>query len=326
MAFTVEWGSGIEMGAVPVLSANRLNATADAVTVKTGVYSLKLVGSSTVGAGYVYWTRSGNYLDVGAWVNPRGTPTYPIRIELILNNADIVDVRYEDDRWNAYVKAVKVATGTIITTAQTWQHVQVRFYIADSGYIKTKIDGVADIDYSGDTLPSGAASIATFRLRQSGGAVQFISYFDDIVFGTGDWPGDIRFDRIVPDSDDTAEWTPSAGGDNYALVDEIPPSDADYVTGGSVPTVTDKYTLSDWSGTAKTPQFVVAWARAQKDTAGTIQLDLGVDSNGTEDTTGGEDISTTYEYYDHISVLNPDGDVAWDEAAIDALKVVIRTA
>ena len=63
--------------------------------------------------------------------------------------------------------------------------------------------------------------------------------------------------------------------------------------------------------------------RAKQTTASGEQIEVGVDSNGTDDTTT-HNLSTNFAYYMHNMELNPDDAGAWEDADIDALKMRIE--
>lgn len=118
----------------------------------------------------------------------------------------------------------------------SWALWEVRMLSAVSGVIQVKVNGNLLIDYSGNTTGGSnkwwavlwAASgytWAPYGIGENG----HVWYLDNIVGGTGGWPGDIRADSIVPNSDvSVTGWTPSTGGNVYAVVDEIPVSVSDY--------------------------------------------------------------------------------------------------
>ena len=323
------YGTGYEMGVIPLASDHYpsgviINSTADYV--KTGTYSIRVTSSTTTER----WIRtpvpivtSQLYISAYVWNNTIGY----VSLGAVLDSGEVVELRKyaASNTWDLYVDGSLVQAGSISVPNEQFQHVQVYFNIDDSGSVASKIDGVDDIDYSGDTQPGAGNTIEYVRMLQDGITnYSGQSYWDDFSFGLGDWGGDIRFDAIVPNADDSVEWTPSTGADNYALVDERPPSAVDYVSAGS-PGLTDVYGLGDWSGTAKTPQFVTAWAYAKKDVAGDIQLQLFVDSNGEESAGSPLDLSTADAYYYHLAATDPDTDGAWSDSAIDALKIGVRS-
>lgn len=323
------YGTGYEMGAIPVTSDNYtpdvvINSRASYV--KTGTYSLGVKSNTTAER----WARvpvpvitSQLYVSTYVWNNTIGY----VSLGAILDSGEVVELRkYATGlTWDLYIDGSLVQAGSISVPNEQFQQVQVYFNIDNSGGVASKIDGVDDIDYSGDTQPGTGSTITHVRQLQDG-VINHSgqSYWDDFSFGLGDWGGDVRFDALLPNGDNSVQWTPSTGADNYALVDERPPSTADYVSAGS-PGLEDLYDLADWSGTAKTPQFVTAWAYAKKDVAGDIQLQLFVDSNGEESAGSPLDLSTADAYYYHLAATDPDTDGAWSDSAIDALKIGVRS-
>lgn len=318
MAFTPWFGTGFELGGLMFRLYSNVSLNSNASYVKTGTYSLKSDPGEWVDVEIE--EHSSAYVDVGSYVYPDIFDRH--RIIAYTTDGSTIEIRLSNSGyWDAYVDEVLVASGTRGVTADAYHNIQVRFHVDNSGYIRTRIDGVDDISYSGDTQPDTDTTIEKVRFYyDTGGIVS--GYWDDITVGTGGWPGDIRYDGLMPDGDDSVEWTPSAG-DNYAAVDEVPYSDADYVSAGS-PDLTDIYTMEDWSGSNKSPQFLVAWARAKKDAAEPRTLELVVSSGGSESSSGSFNVATTFTYYDHIFETDPDGS-AWSDTTIDALKAGIRS-
>lgn len=312
---TVLFGTGFELGANGVVTGDNSISSAE---VHTGVYSLYLGYGGTM---YAPISPAQNEIYVTMWVF--GGFDY---INLLLDSTTLVRLAYNvtSGCWDAYRgTSTLIASGTKpIPGADVWYCIQFRVTIDDSsGIVETWIDGVADIDFTGDTKPGSDTTINQLFAHQNvGGYV----YIDDITIATTQL-GDIRYDALQPDGDDTAEWAPSAGGDNYALVDEIPYSDADYLTSGSSPGGhTDKHTLEDWSSTGKSPQFCMCWVRAWKTAAGVRQIEHGIDSSGVEDTSGYYDMSTSGDFYSYPVESDPYTSGSFTPDSINSLKHVLR--
>ena len=196
--------------------------------------------------------------------------------------------------------------------------------IDNSGTIETKIDGTADISYNGDTYLSGSSNVEYVRMYVDARTYNTdIFYFDDVLVGTGDWPGDIRFaPAIVPDGDTAQkDWTPSTGSVNWDMVDEVPPNDDDYVSVGSA-NHKDLYTVSDWTpGTNEEAQFLVDWMRAKKESAESVMLRSVIKSGGVESSGGSLDLTTDYAYYSRIIDTEPSTGSSWTEATINAIEI-----
>jgi hypothetical protein len=256
---------------------------------------------------------------IGLWVDPaeQWNNDNGFSIELLLSTSEIIEIRWDGTNhiFDAWVDGVKVADGSE-APANEYFHVQFYAFIDNSGFIRTKIDGVLDINYSGDTLPAGATAQIThvyLTVNFSGNV-----YWDDFVLATGDYTGDIRVDYIAPTADTAQDdWTASAG-DSFSCIDEVPRSTADYIytqTNGHA----TELDLGAWTETNKTPVLVDAMGAAQQDAATGESLKVGVDSNGIDDTTEYA-LSTAWKYYHHYMAQDPDGPGAWDDAAIEALK------
>jgi hypothetical protein len=335
MAFSMDYGTGFEMGGstveqivAPENHNKQDNITASG-TAHTGSYSLRLQRVNGQVWIAVPTTGSPTDLYVGVWIQLDSEVVAITRVEALTDGDDIgIHFAATGDSWttDAYVAGVKVATGSVGIRSGEWGHLQVRFHLADAGHIATKVDGLADVDYSGDTKSGGATEITHVRLYLSDVALgSSYAYFDDFCFGTGGWPGDIRFEPLLPNADTaTINWDGSDGNqvDNYALVDEVPPSDADYVESVSNGDQ-DKYDFEDFTITNKDPIALVLWARAKKDEADAHQLKLIID-DGTEDVGAAQDLLTSYKYIHRVDTTKPSGG-AWTDAALDALEVGVES-
>jgi len=239
-----------------------------------------------------------------------------VRIVFRIDGNEIVRLQYNNPYWDAYVDGVKVADGNIATIASEWQRVSCHIVIADAGTIDTKIDGITDIEYSGDTKPGAVTDIDEIGFYAP---VFDTLYVDDWVFGSGGWPGDRRVEFKAVTSDITQAWTPSTGSDNYACVDERPPDDNDYVS--CTTDQTDEYGVADFDATGKGIGSVTVIARVKKSDAGSddkITLGMG-DGVNTDDGTA-ESVLTSYEHHWYLSTTAPDGG-AWTDTDVDNLQI-----
>lgn len=134
----------------------------------------------------------------------------------------------------------------------SWKIYEVHVKIDSStGRIRAKCEGQLLVDYTGDTQLTGLANI--HQVIIGNGCVNNSAYYyavDDIVLcdtsGSymNTWPGGLRITRLAPTgAGNYAQWTPSAGN-NWDCVDEIPPSDTDYVS-SSTAGQKDSYVMAD---------------------------------------------------------------------------------
>jgi hypothetical protein len=203
-----------------------------------------------------------------------------------------------------------LATGTIPVVDSIWHLFEFHIVVHDAaGVVTTKVDGTQDIDISGADTMEGALDPVYWTMVSNG------TYMDNIAFSDSDWLGDLRSAVLVPDSDDAVTWDRSAGGDNYALVDEVPYSDSDY-NYTTVDAEQDLFTLGAWDDTDLTDAImVVHHTRMKNDGSGDTALIL---NDGTEDSET-KTLTGSYVYYGKDHPAPPSGG-AWTNAVLDALK------
>ena len=325
MPTTYIYGTGFEMGSVPLTSANNPGGSAAVTTTpKTGAYCLYVQSGPNSTFFPVPGTPSEVYLTF--WIN-HTVDSYGGYASVYISTADgVVSLRFNGTSkcWDAYVDSALVASGTKVTPAVgIWNMIEIHVKIADAGNFDTKFDGVADITYAGDTKGATATAITLVNFYNGSGSGRPY-YIDNLTMGTGGWCGDVRYEALLPTGDTaTEDWTRSTGSDSYALVDERPPSGTDYLsssTNGQKTVVS----CADFDSSNKTPLFVNAWGYLQKDTGGGQQVKLLV-SDGSNTTTGAaKDITTGWLYYSDLLTTAPDGS-AWSDTDLDNVQIGVES-
>jgi len=194
-----------------------------------------------------------------------------------------------------------------------------------SGVADLKVNGTQLITYAGDTQVSGTANIAGIRIYGDswGGQV----YMDDIAINdtTGSvnnsWigQGGIRPLLVNADGDHTG-LTPSTGTDNYALVDEVPASDTDYVS-GSTKDVYDLYTVDTSGMPASYTVSAVKWIARARVTEDAANITPVIRSESTTEQQSDIALSTSFTVKELIMETDPIDDAAWTKTKIDALEI-----
>lgn len=327
MAFVMEFGTGFEMGQMPTRAGvfTWAGATVNTASPHSGTYSLSAGSLSQQWRVKCPAPAAEKYISV--WVRAGSDRTGAWALQLLdADNNILVELERSGTNLHAFVGASQVATGTVDWDDLSYHHVQAHVVVGAEGRIETIIDGIPDIDYSGDTQPGAKADI-TYMLHNKPHNVTGGWRIDDFCFGTGGWPGDIRFDAVLLDGDDTVAWTPSTGTDNYALLDEVPPSSTDYVS--TTVDASDLYTLAPWDDTdgsgnvVKDPIAVTLWVDARKEDGNYNDLlRLNMQDGGNTVQGGYETLLTSYEHRWFQRLLAPD-DGEWTKAKIDALLVGI---
>lgn len=326
MSATYIYGTGFETGDYPVLTSDVSNTDRVHVTTtkKTGTYGLRLHDATNPWMRFEI-TGSKTELYIGVWVHPSSVYNDNDRcsIHIYLTDGKTIKLIFNGasgHQWDAYVNGGLVASGTIVMQNQ-WTNIQLHVKVADAGgRIESRIGGESDINYTGDTEP-GTGNVIEYVYLMGGDSFDSV-YFDDLVIAEGDWPGDVRHEAIVPNGDNSVQWEPSTGSDNYALVDETPSNDADYVRASGTNHV-DKYDLEAWDGEWKHPLYVTIRGQAKKEVADASKLILLLD-DGTEGASGEKTLATSFNPVHHIFTAPPSGGI-WSEAVINALLVGIKS-
>ena len=218
-------------------------------------------------------------------------------------------------------------TGSKVLAANTTYLIEVYAKIADSGgRFVVKVDGETDIDFTGDTLESTYTQFDNVRLGYHGASYFGAAYFDNFIMDNSAWIGDTKIQAIVPTgAGNSTNWTPSAGN-NYACVDEIPPSDADYVSTNSNDVV-DTYAAGNLAGDVQSVKCVQIQSRARTDGAPTPKnLKLVARVNGTDYLSGDNAVSVAEKGLYNLWELNPDDSASWEVSDVNAMEIGKRSA
>ncbi len=219
-----------------------------------------------------------------------------------------------------------VASGTKVITTNNWYQLEGYLSIANAGGIgQLRLNGIAsplEIDFSGDTQEQAANTITLIKLGNLGLANNGLWYFDDMIFDTTDWVGNTRIQAIIPNGAGTnTNWTPSAGA-NYECVNEIPPSDTDYVE-TNINDILDTYACSNLSGTIDNIKCVQIQARCIKEGDPTPEnLQLAVRSGGADYVSGNKAVPSILP----VSLFNiwetdPNTSLAWTVSGVNDAEI-----
>jgi hypothetical protein len=229
-----------------------------------------------------------------------------------------------------------IGTGTISISTSVWYLLEWHLKVSDSvGVSQVKIDGVMDIDFSGDTKPSTQTQVDNWYTHYGSGWAD--TAFDDFAFNTTDntdgkndnsWCGEGKIELLKPNGNgNVSEWTGSDGNstDNYALVDDIPASSSDYVQDSTAGNQ-DAYTLEDFTGTNKSILRVWAEARAIDTVPEGAQMKIGVRTNSVDYLSDAKTLLSTYTPIKGTEYkVNPNDSAAWEDADLDGLELVLET-
>jgi hypothetical protein len=221
-----------------------------------------------------------------------------------------------------------LVTGTASLSINTTYLIEVHIKIADSGgRIEVKVDGIQDIDFTGDTKPGADTQFDKVRLGNGpAAAYPTYAYFDNFIMDDAAWIGDTNIQAVVPTSaGNSTNWTPSAGS-NFECVDERPASDVDYVS-INANDVVDTYTMADLSGSIDNIKCVQVQSRTRTEGAPTpANLKLVVRSGGADYVSGDKAVPASEKSLWNLWETNPADSAAWEEADVNAMQVGIKSA
>ena len=208
---------------------------------------------------------------VGWHVRGMGTEAFTTNgggtlLRLVLSDSSYLYLQNESDGLAAYRASTEIAScETVVTTSLT--HIEVKvFSDATSGTFQVKVDGALVLD--GSSLDTNGSDIQEIQI----GSVVTGPYFDNI-FVADDWVGELKSVLLQPTSDDAVQFTPSAGADNYAMVDDTAQDgDTTYVESGTNGHK-DRYGFSDLD-VGLDPKVLTVVGVARKTDVGAVSLKL----------------------------------------------------
>jgi hypothetical protein len=144
----------------------------------------------------------------------------------------------------------------------------------------------------------------------------------DLIVGHGDntdMPNDLTIITRLPDGDGAdSDLTPSTGSDHYALVDEVPPSLSDYVSGNAAGQK-DTYTFAALGATGAV-HAVQSVAVGQASIAGARALGMRSRIGGTPYVSAGQFVSSALDGTREIHPVSPATSTAWTVAEINGAE------
>jgi hypothetical protein len=214
-------------------------------------------------------------------------------------------------------------------TTNTWHYLELKTTInSTTGSVELRIDGVSVGTFSGNTKNGGTNnSIDTIKLGGSGNNTSITITRDDlyILDDTGVAPynnflGDVRVYSLSPTSaGSSTQWTPDSGS-NYAEVNEVPYSAANYVqsnTSGQ----RDTYTLADLpAGGVTTVYGVQSNVIAKRTDAGAIAVKPVIKSGATIAYGSNTPLPVADTVVSYVRAIDPATSAAWTASGVNALE------
>jgi hypothetical protein len=213
-----------------------------------------------------------------------------------------------------------------------WNTLAIHYRCADSGgRWRVLLNGAELFNFTGDTRSAGGPLIDRIALANPRGGAGNEWDWDDIVVydASGSFLNalitqDLKIETLRPVADDGVHaWSPSAGSDHYALVDEAAPADSDYLT-ASVAGTRDLFAIADPAAAPQTAYALVVNARGRRTDVGAKNLRPLVKVNAAEDLAANLALSNQVTTLQHPVYRNPEGAVPWTGASLNAALLGIE--
>jgi len=334
--------TGWETGSVDVMT---LVGTPDLVTSnqRTGAYALRIDADSEGAYINLGQTVTELYARVAFRPSQAATSSNPNGILTLVNssNYNMLFLAFAPNttvlalyRVADYGGVNFLATGSTLQL-NTWYTIEIHAtQPADSGGVfQVRLNGVLDINFTGDTM--GYFPPADYRVVTIGmpSGMQGVSVgvncaakglYDDFAVNNtsgsvnNSWCGPGGIEALKPTGAGTTTGLTASTGNNWDCVDEVPPSDSDYVYGATVDNY-DTYALSNTTHSGSVPAVCV-WTRAALSEAGSGAV-APVWRIGSTDYTGDDkNLDVSYVYSSQIYEQSPSG-VSWTTSILDAAEL-----
>jgi hypothetical protein len=226
-----------------------------------------------------------------------------------------------------YWRVSDLATGTHPLALNAWQCIEVYVKIADSGgRFVVKLDGVTDIDYTGDTRTTDA-DITTLWFMYHAAITATLGYMDDLAINdtagsvNNSWVGRGGVYVGLPEEAGTYTDLHASTGNAWDCINEVPPDDADYVSDDTVDQKST-YGMSAITPATGTIACINVIMRAKLDAAGTGNIARLIRSNAVDSQGSDVGLDVSAKMIQENIETDP-GEVpgtAWTIAAVNALE------
>lgn len=227
-------------------------------------------------------------------------------------------------------------TANPVLTTNAWKHVESKVFLdAAAGTIDVRVEGVNVLSLAGirtTTNVAGAVlSCQNVFFGRNGGTGAVFNIKDLIVWDNSTafnntFLGSCQVLRLAPDADVSLNWTPSAGGTGFNLINELTPDDdGTYISAGVGPIpAAYKCSLSDVPLSVTSVRAVMPIHRSRKIDGGDGNIQVGLISGASTGLGTDRPITTAYTYWWDIYNVDPNGGAAWTRASLNAVTLQIN--
>lgn len=314
---------------------------------RTGSSSLKIASANvrirrvlggaktTAGLGAVYWfsnlPSTNDVLDIMQFRDAANNE----QVTIVLQSTGVI----EAFRGDGFTGTSLGDSGSPAVTAEAYTHIETMVTIDNSaGQVEVRVNGVTVLSISGvDTAATANIETSQVQITVNGTQpnpgvttwyIDDIYCYDDTGSYNNDFIGDRRVYTLFPNADTAqADWSPSTGGDGYAMIDEADPNDdTDYIftSGGTSPNPVSEFDLDDLPAGVSAVSAVSLIHRSRKTDAGDANIQLSAVSGSFETAGADNPMTEVYTYYEDVIEADPDTAAPFTPTAVDSLKLKIE--
>jgi hypothetical protein len=254
----------------------------------------------------------------------------PMYLVNVLPTGALQLVRRDKSGWTTAGDVVVDTTSGPVVTGGAWYHWE--FYIdTATGDYEVRVEGIPVLDGNDASHHSDVIGIIAFVEHWETTAsdsetryVKDIVVWDDTGTVNNSFIGPVTIYCLQVDGDvSDTNATPSTGTTVWQTMDELNVSDVDYTTLGAV--VADAImTLEDVPSDVVAIRALQTVVRAQKTDGGDATMQVGLISDGSEDTGSDDAVNTSFRYHFDVSELDPDTAAAWTPISVNAATIKIN--
>lgn len=221
-----------------------------------------------------------------------------------------------------------VASGTTALSANTWYRLDLKVgSSATVGAYELKINNVAEWSGTTNTLAANGTNTRIGKhTNRNSNTVDF--YYGPVVIDDANYVSDPNFyvATLLPNTNgSTMDWTSGTGASDYTQVNEIPPSNTNYVknsgaSAGQVALFGFQNRADKSMDNNATFYAVKARIRIAEDIAATASTNIRVRSGGVNSNGATFDGSATFISVSRLLSTDPATSAAWTGSAIDAIE------
>lgn len=235
-----------------------------------------------------------------------------------------------------------LATTDPIVTAAAWNHIEIQVNISDTaGWFRVAVNGVhryasaTNLDTKNGT--DNIVSVGHGCAWDQGWNGPY--YMDDLIYydftgtaatdtdfcptvdGSGvatNYIGELMVWWLSPNAD-TAEddWAPSTGTDAYAMVDEVDPNDADYISSTAANDLSE-FDLTDLPVEITYIRGLTIWGRMSKSDSGAAMIKYGMKSVAATSDSAEFPVTVAPAYWTKQINVDPNSSARWTRTSLNA--------